>query len=371
MERTLEVCCNGSTSRFTAQRLNRASLYGSKRRVPVDAEGRPCQTAALTRDGRFLLPKGSTATLYLDTDGDVVERAELRTADEPLVEEQGQQAQSAQAEDVLDCTVRQVFGLAPIAISESLEALLGNTGICRLQDMSRWIRIRDGRGRDARVRMAPARRTPRPQVRTVGGRVVESVRFIKTPMPKTYDSLRARCADDAELAELLVEADPKTDLEAAGRRAGPTDRVLLDPDGRVLYAASEVEVVYGRDGRELDRRSPTDTPANVDGDLPLVWTGHKLSRSESARRFAFTRNVQLRHVDGLTYDFLFAMARELHEADALVLIGAGPQGRAPILLERNGLPYRGFLEGRVDGDRYLLVLHLTHLELTSAAEVSL
>ena len=33
------------------------------------------------------------------------------------------------------------------------------------------------------------------------------------------------------------------------------------------------------------------------------------------------------------------------------------------MLDRNGTPYRGFLEGRVDGDKYLLLLHLTNLEL--------
>jgi hypothetical protein len=101
-----------------------------------------------------------------------------------------------------------------------------------------------------------------------------------------------------------------------------------------------------------------------------MWTGRMLSRAEAARRFAFTRNCRLRHVDGLTYDFLFGMAKELHEEDSLVLVGAGPGGRDPIILERNGLPYRGFLEGRVSDDRYLLVLHLTHLELTAPAEAS-
>jgi hypothetical protein len=208
-------------------------------------------------------------------------------------------------------------------------------------------------------------------MQTADGRPIEATRFIKSPMPKTYDALRARCPDDTEFAELLIEEDPEIDLEAAGRRTGPTDHVLLDPDGRVLYVASEVEVIYDRDGTELDRRLPTDTPANVDGDAPVVWTGHMLPRAEAARRFAFSRNVQLRHVDGLTYDFLFAMARELHEAGSLVVVGAGPQGRDPILLERNGLPYRGFLEGCVEGDRYLLVLHLSHLELTLPVEVSL
>ena len=236
--------------------------------------------------------------------------------------------------------------------------------------MSRWIRLRDGRGRDARVRMAPARRSPRPRLQTADGRSVEAARFIKTPVARTYSALHARCADDAELAELLVDEDPEIDLEAAGRRSGPTDRVLLDPEGEVLYATGQVEAVYDRNGVELDRRMPVDAPANVDGDLPLVWTGRMVARAEAARRFAFSRKYQLRHVDGLTYDFLFGMAEELDQAESLVLVGAGPQGKDPVLLERNGLPYRGFLEGRVQGDRYLLVLHLTHLELTVPVEVS-
>ncbi|HUT37530.1 MAG TPA: hypothetical protein VNE39_28885 [Planctomycetota bacterium] len=237
--------------------------------------------------------------------------------------------------------------------------------------MSRWIRIQDGRGRDARVRMEPAHRRGRSKLQTPDGRAVKAARFIRTPLARTYAALRSRCPDDAELAELLLEEDPEIDFEAAGRRTGPTDRVLLDPEGNVLYAAAEVEVVCDRDGVEMERRLPADAPANVDGESPLVWTGRMLARSETARRFAFTRALQIRHVDGLTYDFLFGMARELEEADALVLVGAGPDGRDPIRLERNGVPHRGFLEGRVDGDGYLLVLHLTNLELAVPVEVTL
>ena len=135
MERRLEVTASGGASRFALRKLSRASLYGSKRRVPVDAEGRSCEAAALTRDGRFLLPKGSTATLYLDPDGDVVERAELRAAEEPSAKQgQDEEPEAVEATVVLDCTVRQVYGLTPIAISESLEVLLAATGICRLPD---------------------------------------------------------------------------------------------------------------------------------------------------------------------------------------------------------------------------------------------
>ena len=237
--------------------------------------------------------------------------------------------------------------------------------------MSRWIRLRDGRGRDARVRMTAAQRRPGVRLQATDGRRAEAARFIKTPLPRMYDALRARCGEDAELAELLIDEDPEIDIEAAGRRTGPTDRALLDPDGQVLYATGEIEVLCDRHGVEVERRLPSDTPANVDGDLPLVWTGRMVPRADAARRYAFTRDYQLRHVDGLTYDFLFAMAAELERTDALMLVGAGTRGADPVILERNGLPYRGFLEGRVDGERYLLVLHLSHLELTVPVEVSL
>ncbi|MHC4505938.1 MAG: hypothetical protein ACYTFI_21800, partial [Planctomycetota bacterium] len=114
--------------------------------------------------------------------------------------------------------------------------------------MSRWLRIRDGRGRDAKVRMESARRRDRPKSRAADGRPATAARFIKSPPARSYGALTSspagdtRCLDDTALAELLIEGDPEIDFEAAGRRTGPTDRVLLDADGNVLYAAAEVEV---------------------------------------------------------------------------------------------------------------------------------
>lgn len=57
------------------------------------------------------------------------------------------------------------------------------------------------------------------------------------------------------------------------------------------------------------------------------------------------------------------MAKELQDSKSLVLIGAGAKGTDPILLTRGGQPYRGFLEGRAEKDRYMLILHLSDIEL--------
>ena len=94
--------------------------------------------------------------------------------------------------------------------------------------MSRWVRLRDSRGRDARVRMTAGQREPQACLQAADGRRVEAARFIKTPLPRTYGALSARGADDAELAELLVEEDPEIDIEAAGRRADRAATLLLE-----------------------------------------------------------------------------------------------------------------------------------------------
>lgn len=134
MERTLEVGCRGSTSRFTTRKLSRATLYGRRRRVAVDPQGRECRVAALTRDGRFLLPPGSTATLCLDEEGDVVGRDGLRPARAGQDAPPAGEPQAAEPTELLDHTIRQVHALDPVAVSEQLEALLAETGMCRLAD---------------------------------------------------------------------------------------------------------------------------------------------------------------------------------------------------------------------------------------------
>ena len=74
------------------------------------------------------------------------------------------------------------------------------------------------------------------------------------------------------------------------------------------------------------------------------------------------------HINGLTYDFLFTMAEELEKKNSLMLLGGGPKSNQPLVLRRGGAPYRGFLEGRVRGDRYCLLLHLSNLELRAPVD---
>jgi hypothetical protein len=154
-------------------------------------------------------------------------------------------------------------------------------------------------------------------------------------------------------------------MEAAGCEAGPCDRVHVGVDGKPLYSARMIEVVYDREGNEIARHEPLDSVANLVPDAPPGWSDKLIPRAEAARCYAFTRAYQVRHTNSLEYDFLFGLARYLEEHDALALVGSGSKGTGPLILERNGTSMKGFLEGRVKGETYLLVLHLAAFELKS------
>ena len=84
----------------------------------------------------------------------------------------------------------------------------------------------------------------------------------------------------------------------------------------------------------------------------------------------FRRTVQLCHGDGLSFDFLFEIAKELEKDNSVVLLGTGDKGSAPLVFQANGRGYRGFLEGKTEGKRYQLLLHLSDMELKVPASKS-
>ena len=187
-------------------------------------------------------------------------------------------------------------------------------------------------------------------------------RYLSATQENLHKNLASLYGDN--YSSKLIEEDPEIDIEAIGKFISGSDVVYLSSKGELLYSPPKtVEVIIAPDGTEKERRSPQDIPGNVDDELPVRWTGKKIPKSKVAVKFAFKRTIQIKHVDGLTYDYLFDMAKELQDEDVMVLVGAGQKGNEPLIFQANGMPYRGFLEGRVDGKKYQLLLHLSNMEL--------
>ena len=224
--------------------------------------------------------------------------------------------------------------------------------------------LTNAQGRDAQVACQSVKLRVRLRRLDRDGKRCQSARILKGTLDRGLLALAARCDGDLHrLGQQLVAGDPELDLETVGRflRPGESSRVYVNPAGQVVHAVTHTEIVRDPDGSEKARRPHRLLSANLH--LPLAWTGKLIPRAEAVRKFVFAGKRQICHVNGLTYDFLFAIARELETKDALLLVGAGPKGAQPLVLRRGALPYRGFLEGRTRGAAYCLLLHLSNLEL--------
>ena len=81
------------------------------------------------------------------------------------------------------------------------------------------------------------------------------------------------------------------------------------------------------------------------------------------KKFVSIHTYRITHDSGLKYDFLFDMASKLAEKKSMMLLAGGEKGNQPLIMQDGGKPYRAFLEGRIQGEKYLLLMHLSNMEL--------
>lgn len=230
--------------------------------------------------------------------------------------------------------------------------------------MPRLISIMDAKKRDAQIEVDGPKKRDGYRWVDPSGNAVRLQRLVKGTEKTTYDALVESFGSPEEVSKALIEGDPEIDLDQIGRRLTFTSRVYLGPKGNVLYVARVLKVVYDPSGNEQSREDFVDVEATVGEELPPIpWTGRLMPVEQVIRKFAFVRKLQLRHVNGLTFDFLFDIAKALQESGKLMYVGAGAKGQQPLIFQTNGTPFRGFLEGRVEGESYRLVLHLSNLEI--------
>ena len=223
--------------------------------------------------------------------------------------------------------------------------------------MSNNIHLANAKGRDAFVTLATLKAPAAPKL-SLPGDPVTFRRYVTARWGDNY-------------ATQLVEGDPEVDLEQVGQFIEQLQTIYLDPDGKVLTVEPNmIEVLTHPDGSERERRAPQETDSNTGSALPVRWTGKRIDLAEAVRKFSFKRRMQLRHSDGLTYEFLFSMAKELGESQKVMLLGTGEKGTGPLIFQANGRPYRGFLEGRVQGTSYQLTLLLSDMELKRPASLA-
>jgi len=143
MSRKIDITFQGNIFQVALNLVDRSRLYGSSRRIGLDAKGRECKSALLTHDGRHVLGPGSTAGMYLNEKGDLIVREALARVDErgqPTSSEIADQSRPHEltgpvpAEALLECVVAAVYAVDASELDSTLSAALSRGDIFHLAD---------------------------------------------------------------------------------------------------------------------------------------------------------------------------------------------------------------------------------------------
>jgi hypothetical protein len=228
----------------------------------------------------------------------------------------------------------------------------------------RAINIANDKGRNAQVGFEPKRNKSDIAMVCQDGSRFENVRVLKSTLDTDPQLLVDKYETIEQLACDIINGNPEVDSEKVGMLLSGVRRIYISESGHIVHRMLREEVRYGAGGEQMEVRPYEDTDSNINSDLPLRWTGKLIPKEKAVRMFVFSRKYQVKHINGLTYDFLYDMAKTLAEKRCLMMVGAGAKGVDPVVLTSKGTPYRAFLEGRTTDDgKYCLILHLTNLEL--------
>ncbi len=227
------------------------------------------------------------------------------------------------------------------------------------------IKISNSQNRDSEVMYGGIAKVSQIKYVLPDGNSPSNLKILKSSVDIQYEALLSKHGSDDNLAELIINENPEINVEVSSMFIKHGQSVLIDSHNRPVNKVTAKEVVFLPDGTVKEERDITRRLSNILSENPVRWTGKYLAIDDTYNKFIFGRTYQLSHSSGLTFDFLFNMAKELFEKKSLMLLGGGVKGNEPLVFMDNGKPYRAFLEGRVKGETYLLLLHLSNLELKS------
>ncbi len=227
----------------------------------------------------------------------------------------------------------------------------------------RKIKIANAQKRDAEIVFGGTVRKPSIYYALPDGSKPINVKILKADINTQYESLFNKYGSDEALSTALMEENPEVNMQTTGFFVGTVQKILIDENRKPVSKVNTIEQIYNTDGSLKEEKTFTQRSQNIVGDFPIAWTGKQFPIDEVYNKFIYAKKYQLTHTNGLTFDFLYAMAKELHEKKVLMLVGGGAKGTDPLIFQENGKPYRAFLEGRVQGESYLLLMHISNLEL--------
>lgn len=220
--------------------------------------------------------------------------------------------------------------------------------------------LANAQGKNARLPLLRSGSGRKSNKRTETGEAVFSEKLHRgdspIAVPETPEEIQA-------FSERLVKEDPEIDVEHAGMILDNISRGFRVPGEPELAGTFEKMVAqYAPDGTLKKKERVEIKETNIDTENP-VKMGKALPLKEAFSKFVFHNHFVLRHDDGVQFEFLSGIAKELWEKQEVVVLGTGAKGNQPLVFVQGPTAYKAFLYGELRDGKYRLLVLLTRMEL--------
>ena len=231
--------------------------------------------------------------------------------------------------------------------------------------MIRYIKIEDANKRDAEITFKSVKSGDLIYLALENGEKPINKRVIKSTFENSIENLLGKNEPTQEdynsFSEKLIQDDSEIDFELFGKYIDKTDKIYTNTDLKPVYNVTITEQILNTEGELVEEKEQTFNKSNINGDSTVRWTGKYIPKNKIYNKIVLSSKYQLKHINGLTFDFLFNVAKDLHEKDSLMMLGGG-KGNEPLTINDGGRPYRAFLEGKVKENSYCLIMHFSNQE---------
>lgn len=234
--------------------------------------------------------------------------------------------------------------------------------------MIRYIKIEDSNKIDAEITFKSIRRGNEIYMALENGEKPINKRIIKLSKETSVDFLigKEHPTDDdySEFSDRLIKKDDEIDFNLFGKYIDKVDKIYTNKNLDPVYNVNISEQILDTKGELVEEKDKVFSKSNINGESIVKWTGKYIPKKKLYNKVVLSSKYQIKHINGLTFDFLFKIAKDLHEKDSFMMLGGG-KGNEPLVLNDGGRPYRAFLEGKIKDQSYVLIIHLSNQEYKS------